>query len=36
MRVRVGEEAGCGEHFEDGRGMYTVSVRIHPERGATK
>jgi hypothetical protein len=36
MRIRVSEEAGCGEHFEDGRGVYTMSVRIHPEQDATK
>ena len=36
MRVRVGEEAGYGEHFEDGRGVYTVSVSIHPNQDAIK
>jgi hypothetical protein len=33
MRLCVCEEAGCGEHFEDGRGVYRVSVRIRPEWG---
>ena len=36
MRIRVGEEKG--EHLEDARGVYTVSVRIHfiNERYPTK
>jgi hypothetical protein len=36
MCVCVGEEAGYGNHFEDGRGVCMVSVRIPPKRGATK
>ena len=32
MRIRVGEEKG--EHLEDARGVYTVSVRIHFINGA--
>ena len=36
MCICVSKEAGCGEHVEDGRSVYTVSVRIHPKRDATR
>jgi len=36
MFIRISEEKGVGEYFEDGRGVSTVSVRIKPELAGGK